>query len=108
MEVMPELPEVETVRRGLAPHIEGKRVVDFTLHRADLRFPFPKGFKKRMVMSPLSSTYPMITSPEYRSHGRSGGKVLRVFQSLANDREQSSNAGQIHRRCSRLDNNTWP
>ena len=48
MEVMPELPEVETVRRGLAPHIEGKRIVDFTLHRADLRFPFPKGFKKRM------------------------------------------------------------
>ena len=45
---MPELPEVETVRRGLAPHIEGRRITDFTLHRADLRFPFPKDFEKRM------------------------------------------------------------
>ena len=45
---MPELPEVETVRRGLAPHIEGKHIVDFTLHRADLRFPFPQDFEKRM------------------------------------------------------------
>ena len=45
---MPELPEVETVRRGLAPHIEGRRITDFTLHRADLRFPFPEDFEKRM------------------------------------------------------------
>ena len=45
---MPELPEVETVRRGLAPHIEGRRITDFTLHRADLRFPFPKDFEKLM------------------------------------------------------------
>ena len=46
--LMPELPEVETVRRGLASHIEGRRITDFTLHRADLRFPFPKDFEKRM------------------------------------------------------------
>ena len=45
---MPELPEVETVCRGLAPHIEGRRITDFTLHRADLRFPFPKDFEKLM------------------------------------------------------------
>jgi len=38
---MPELPEVETTRRGLAPHIEGKRVRGVTLRRPDLRWPIP-------------------------------------------------------------------
>jgi len=41
---MPELPEVETVRRGLAPHIEGKRISEAVLHRPDLRFPLPPHF----------------------------------------------------------------
>jgi len=36
---MPELPEVETTRRGLAPHLEGRRVTSVTLRRADLRWP---------------------------------------------------------------------
>ncbi len=41
---MPELPEVETVRRGLAPYLEGARIDRVTLNRKDLRFPFPRGF----------------------------------------------------------------
>lgn len=41
---MPELPEVETVRRGLAPYLEGARIDKVTLNRRDLRFPFPRGF----------------------------------------------------------------
>ncbi|QJR20407.1 bifunctional DNA-formamidopyrimidine glycosylase/DNA-(apurinic or apyrimidinic site) lyase [Pelagibacterium halotolerans] len=41
---MPELPEVETVRRGLAPFIEGARIESVRLNRPDLRFPFPQGF----------------------------------------------------------------
>ncbi|GAB2629212.1 bifunctional DNA-formamidopyrimidine glycosylase/DNA-(apurinic or apyrimidinic site) lyase [Novilysobacter erysipheiresistens] len=36
---MPELPEVETTRRGLAPHLTGRRVLAATLRRADLRWP---------------------------------------------------------------------
>jgi formamidopyrimidine-DNA glycosylase len=39
---MPELPEVETTRRGLAPHLEGRRVLEVTLRRKDLRWPIPK------------------------------------------------------------------
>jgi formamidopyrimidine-DNA glycosylase len=46
---MPELPEVETVRRGLAPVMEGARFVKVELHRADLRWPFPKDFAKRLT-----------------------------------------------------------
>ena len=41
---MPELPEVETVRRGLAPVMEGARIERLLLTRPDLRFPFPEGF----------------------------------------------------------------
>ena len=38
---MPELPEVETVRRGLSPHLEGNRIEKIEIRRPDLRFPFP-------------------------------------------------------------------
>ncbi|CAN4277658.1 bifunctional DNA-formamidopyrimidine glycosylase/DNA-(apurinic or apyrimidinic site) lyase [Pseudoxanthomonas sp. LjRoot125] len=38
---MPELPEVETTRRGLAPHVEGRRIQVVTLRRPDLRWPIP-------------------------------------------------------------------
>lgn len=38
---MPELPEVETTRRGLAPHVEGRRIQAVTLRRPDLRWPIP-------------------------------------------------------------------
>ncbi len=41
---MPELPEVETVRRGLAPYLEGRVIKKIRLNRADLRFPFPEDF----------------------------------------------------------------
>ena len=43
---MPELPEVETVRRGLAPVLEGARFTKVEQRRADLRFPFPKEFRQ--------------------------------------------------------------
>jgi formamidopyrimidine-DNA glycosylase len=45
---MPELPEVETVRRGLAPFMEGSRIHALTLNRPDLRFPLPKDFRARV------------------------------------------------------------
>jgi formamidopyrimidine-DNA glycosylase len=45
---MPELPEVETVRRGLQPAMEGSRIVKAELRRKDLRFPFQKDFARRL------------------------------------------------------------
>jgi len=45
---MPELPEVETIRRGLAPVLEGASFAKVELRRRDLRFPFPRGFAKRL------------------------------------------------------------
>ncbi|HCX69113.1 MAG TPA: DNA-formamidopyrimidine glycosylase, partial [Rhodobiaceae bacterium] len=46
---MPELPEVETVRRGLAPALEGRRIVHVTQRRPDLRFPLPERFAERLT-----------------------------------------------------------
>jgi formamidopyrimidine-DNA glycosylase len=45
---MPELPEVETVRRGLLPVLEGKRIARLDQNRADLRFPLPQHFAARV------------------------------------------------------------
>ncbi|HEV2622399.1 MAG TPA: bifunctional DNA-formamidopyrimidine glycosylase/DNA-(apurinic or apyrimidinic site) lyase [Frateuria sp.] len=39
---MPELPEVETTRRGIAPHVVGRRVSEVILRRPDLRWPIPR------------------------------------------------------------------
>src|SRR5216684_4367604 len=46
--IMPELPEVETVRRGLAPVMEGARFAKVVAHRRDLRWPLPKDFAARL------------------------------------------------------------
>jgi formamidopyrimidine-DNA glycosylase len=46
---MPELPEVETVRMGLAPVLESHRLVKVETRRGDLRVPFPKDFAKRLT-----------------------------------------------------------
>ncbi len=46
---MPELPEVETVCRGLAPRLTGRRLARVSVRREGLRLPFPKGMAKRLT-----------------------------------------------------------
>jgi formamidopyrimidine-DNA glycosylase len=46
---MPELPEVETVRRGLEPVLVGARLMRVEARRPDLRFPLPEGFVQRLT-----------------------------------------------------------
>jgi len=45
---MPELPEVETVRRGIAPHIEGKAITSVVIRETRLRWPITSGLKKEI------------------------------------------------------------
>mgnify|MGYP002635737661 FL=1 len=45
---MPELPEVETVRRGLAPVMTGQIIQQAEIRRPNLRFPFPQDFAARL------------------------------------------------------------
>src|SRR5437764_160999 len=57
---MPELPEVETVRRGLAPVMEGARFVKVEARRGDLRWPLPTDFAARSdqrVVAGLGNIY---------------------------------------------------
>ena len=45
---MPELPEVETTKRGLAPVLEGKRIIKVHQRRDNIRIPIPTDFVKRI------------------------------------------------------------
>ena len=46
---MPELPEVETVRRGLLPVMEGQRIDQAQVNRPDLRFALPPNMAARLT-----------------------------------------------------------
>ncbi|MCM8557078.1 bifunctional DNA-formamidopyrimidine glycosylase/DNA-(apurinic or apyrimidinic site) lyase [Sphingomicrobium sediminis] len=52
---MPELPEVETTVRGLAPILEGRRLARVELRRPDLRRPFPEGLGQRLTGARVTS-----------------------------------------------------
>ncbi len=52
---MPELPEVETVLRGLEPALVGRVLTSVELRRKNLRFPFPKDFRTRLMGSKVES-----------------------------------------------------
>ena len=54
---MPELPEVETTRRGIAPHLEGREIHEVIVRNRRLRLPVPEGLENALVGSrigPLS------------------------------------------------------
>jgi formamidopyrimidine-DNA glycosylase len=50
---MPELPEVETTRRGLAPHLVGQRIETAVVRNAALRVPVPSGLAKKLAGSTI-------------------------------------------------------
>ena len=63
---MPELPEVETVRRGLQPVLEGARLERVEARRPDLRFPLPQGFVQRLtgaLIGPLGRRAKYLLAP---------------------------------------------
>ncbi len=53
---MPELPEVEVTRRGVAPHIEGRVVEAVVMRREGLRWPFPPGLSGLLVGQRITHT----------------------------------------------------
>jgi len=46
---MPELPEVETTRRGIAPSLTGQRILQVTVRERRLRWPLPRGFEAQVA-----------------------------------------------------------
>ena len=70
---MPELPEVETVRRGLQPAMEWARFVKVELRRGDLRWPLPKDFARRLEGSTVTG---LGRRAKYLLADLSSGEVL--------------------------------
>ena len=54
---MPELPEVETVLRSLAPVLEGRTIVKAKVNRPDLRWPFPENMAERISGQKISKLW---------------------------------------------------
>jgi formamidopyrimidine-DNA glycosylase len=70
---MPELPEVETVRRGLQPVLEGARIVELEIRRPDLRFPFPEQFSERLTGKTITA---LGRRAKYLTMEMEGGPML--------------------------------
>jgi formamidopyrimidine-DNA glycosylase len=70
---MPELPEVETVRRGLAPVMEGHVLTHVEARRPDLRFPLPLGFAARLTGRQVQR---LTRRAKYLLADLDGGEVL--------------------------------
>lgn len=70
---MPELPEVETVRRGLEPALLGRRINRLEARRADLRFPLPDRFAERLKGQTVTALH---RRAKYIIAGLSGGEEL--------------------------------
>lgn len=102
---MPELPEVETVRRGLAPVMEGATISRAEVRRKDLRFPFPENFGARLTGRRIES---LGRRAKYLLADLDGGEVVimhlgmsgsfRIEQEVAGDfhHERSRNATHDH------------
>ncbi|MEM8689309.1 MAG: bifunctional DNA-formamidopyrimidine glycosylase/DNA-(apurinic or apyrimidinic site) lyase [Pseudomonadota bacterium] len=70
---MPELPEVETVRRGLEPAMAGCVLEEVTLRRKNLRFPFPKNMAQRLKGKRVES---LTRRAKYILARIEGGEIL--------------------------------
>lgn len=70
---MPELPEVETVRRGLQPVFEGARILGVEARRPDLRFPLPADFAVRLTGKTVTA---LGRRAKYLTAYTEGGPVL--------------------------------
>ncbi len=95
---MPELPEVETVARGLARVMEGVRITSVRLNRPDLRFPFPAGFAERLAGQRVEA---VGRRAKYIVAHLSGGDVLLMHlgmsgRFLIEDQGGASQPGEFH------------
>jgi formamidopyrimidine-DNA glycosylase len=89
---MPELPEVETVRRGLAPVMKGARFLKVEVRRADLRRPFPKDFAKRLQGETVTD---LKRRAKYLLAELSSGEVLIMHLGMSGSFRVSKNGQQF-------------
>lgn len=95
---MPELPEVETVRRGLQPVMEGAKILKAEARRKDLRFPFQKDFAARLDGQTVTG---LGRRAKYLMADLSSGDVLLMHLGMSGSfrvltGERSSTPGDFH------------
>ena len=76
---MPELPEVETTRRGIAPFVEGRRVVAAVLRRPDLRWPIPREISDELPGQRIASV--QRRAKYLLLHAQTGAAILHLGMS---------------------------
>ncbi|NDW04472.1 bifunctional DNA-formamidopyrimidine glycosylase/DNA-(apurinic or apyrimidinic site) lyase [Jiella pacifica] len=87
---MPELPEVETVRRGLEPVMAGARIERVVLARPDLRFPLPENFAVRLAGRRIEG---LGRRAKYLLADLEGGTVLAMHLGMSGSFRIESPAG---------------
>src|SRR6202000_2058284 len=95
---MPELPEVETVRRGLQPVMEGAKILHAEARRKDLRFPFQKDFVARLTGQTVTG---LGRRAQYFKPGPGSGDVLLMHLGMSGSfrvekKEQAKTPGEFH------------
>jgi formamidopyrimidine-DNA glycosylase len=87
---MPELPEVETVRRGLEPAMQGARFAKVEVRRGDLRWPLPKDFRERLQGKTVTG---LGRRAKYLLADLSSGDVLLMHLGMSGSFHVFRNAG---------------
>ncbi|MBV1698005.1 MAG: bifunctional DNA-formamidopyrimidine glycosylase/DNA-(apurinic or apyrimidinic site) lyase [Hyphomicrobiales bacterium] len=87
---MPELPEVETVRRGLEPAMQGARFAKVEARRADLRWPLPADFVRRLTGKTVTG---LGRRAKYLLADLSSGDVLLMHLGMSGSFHVFQNAG---------------
>jgi formamidopyrimidine-DNA glycosylase len=101
---MPEMPEVETVRRGLQPVMEGARFTKVEAHRGDLRWPLPQDFAARLQGKTVEG---LGRRAKYLLADLSSGDVLLMHLGMsgsfrvAHTQKESTPGGYYHDRSQR-------
>jgi formamidopyrimidine-DNA glycosylase len=97
---MPELPEVETVRRGLAPVMVGQRFDSVEVRRPNLRFAFPERFAERLTGREVTS---LERRAKYLLADLDDGEVLVMHLGMSGSfRIEGDVPGNFHHERSRL------
>jgi formamidopyrimidine-DNA glycosylase len=89
---MPELPEVETVRMGLAPAMEGQRISKVEVRERRLRWPMPKDFEKRLRGQTVKG---LGRRAKYLLADLSSGDVLLMHLGMSGSMRLSRNGEQV-------------
>jgi formamidopyrimidine-DNA glycosylase len=89
---MPELPEVETVRMGLGPVMEGARFARVEVRRRDLRWPLPKDFAKRLTGQKVEG---LGRRAKYLLADLSSGDVLLMHLGMSGSMRLRRNGEQV-------------